>query len=175
VRGAVRLEFVMTRLLSLLLSAALLAPAEDFLKTSDGPYFVTVAGLDGDGNPDAILPCRGELKLPSEARPANDVLTVLYTAGARLPHVRRDYTIGFGPYTAAAADLDGDGHRDVAVVNFQSNDGRDLSILWGRAGEDPLSPAVHLKARRSPTKSPSRARARRCIRRRDSRRWPWWT
>jgi len=139
------------RLLTLLLAAALLGPAQTFLKTSDGPYFSTVADLDGDGRPDAILPCRGELKLPSEKVPANDMLTVLYTAGSKEPHLRRDYRIGYGPYTATAADLDGDGRNDVVVVNFQANDGRDLSILWGGGGPGEwLTPAVHLRVEGAP-------------------------
>lgn len=138
------------RLAMLLLAAALLGPAQTFHKTSNGPYFSTLADLDGDGNPDAILPCRGELKLPSEKVPANDMLTVLYTAGTKQPHVRRDYTIGYGPYTAVAADLDADGRKDVVVVNFQANDGRDLSILWGGGAGEWLSPAVHLRVEGAP-------------------------
>lgn len=138
------------RLLAFVLLPALLLPAQTFYKTSDGPYFSTVADLDGDGNPDAILPCRGELKLPTEKAPANDMLTVLYTAGSREPHLRRDYRIGYGPYTAVAADLDGDGRKDVAVANFQANDGRDLSILWGAGGSEWLSPAVHLRVEGAP-------------------------
>ncbi len=137
------------QILKLMLAAALLQ-AQTFHKTSDGPYFSTVADLDGDGHPDVILPCRGELKLPTEKAPANDVLTVFYTAGSPDPHLRRDYRVGYGPYTAVSADLDGDGRKDVVVVNFQANDGRDLSILWGARAGEWLSPAVHTRVEGAP-------------------------
>lgn len=152
------------QILKLMLAAALLQ-AQTFHKTSDGPYFSTVADLDGDGHPDVILPCRGELKLPTEKAPANDVLTVFYTAGSPDPHLRRDYRVGYGPYTAVSADLDGDGRKDVVVVNFQANDGRDLSILWGAgAGSGSARPSTRgSRARRSPTARTSRPLASRCI------------
>lgn len=106
------------------------------LATGQGPYQVARGDLDGDGFPDVVIPCRGELRLPSEKVPANDVLTVFLTEGRPEPHVRKDFRVGFGPYTAVVADLDGDSRQDVAVVNFQSNDGRDLSILWGDGSAD---------------------------------------
>lgn len=118
--------------------------AAQTLPTGPGPYFVATGDINGDGHPDVALPNRGELLAPTVPRPANDTLTVYLTDARGRLAVRRDYTAGFGPYTAAIADLDGDRRNDVAVVNFQANDGRDLSLLWGRAGEDPLEPAVHL-------------------------------
>jgi hypothetical protein len=78
-------------------------------------------------------------------------LTVYYTQGSPEATRRRDYSIGFGPYTAVIADLDGDKNPDVAVVNFQANDGRDLSILWGTGNtQEPLAPAVHLAMQGAP-------------------------
>lgn len=122
------------------------------LPVSEGPYHVTMADLNGDGSDDALLACRGELRLPTDPRPGNNQLTVYYSQPAGQPALRRDYEIGFGPYTALAADLDGDSHTDVAVVNFQEPGGRDLSLLWGReaAGGDPLSPAQHLQVEGRP-------------------------
>ncbi|WP_422930995.1 FG-GAP repeat domain-containing protein [Singulisphaera sp. PoT] len=120
------------------------------LKTSRGPYQVGAGDIDGDGSPDVVIPCRGELRLPTEKVPANEILTVYFTAGASEPRVRKDYRVGFGPYTAIVADIDGDARQDVAVANFQSNDGRDLSILWGREGEDRLSDAAHIQIQGGP-------------------------
>lgn len=120
------------------------------LPVSEGPYHITMADLNGDGVDEAILPCRGELRMPSDARPGNDQLSVYYSQPDGKAPLRRDYGIGFGPYTAMVADLDGDGRKDVAVVNFQEPGGRDLSILWGQAGADPLTPAEHFRVEGGP-------------------------
>ncbi|HWB96525.1 MAG TPA: VCBS repeat-containing protein [Bryobacteraceae bacterium] len=122
-----------------------------FRPTSSEPYFVAAGDLNGDGQPDAVLPCRGELLSPKAARPANDVLTVYLTKGSAEPVERHDFRVGFGPYSAAIGDLDGDGRPDVAVTNFQANDGRDLSILYG--AKDParaLDEAVSVSVEGAP-------------------------
>lgn len=119
--------------------------AAGFLPTSSGPYLVTAADINQDGHPDALLPCRGELLMPSQARPGNDRLTVYYTKGSPALADRKDYQVGFGPYTAVAGDLDQDGRADVMVANFQANDDRHMSVLWGQPGLDPLASAQHWK------------------------------
>jgi hypothetical protein len=86
---------------------------------------------NGDGHPDLFLPCRGELLSPREKRPANDNATINLTDGRPDLVRRQDVPVGFWPYTAVIGDLDGDGLNDVVVANFQSNDGRDISILYG--------------------------------------------
>lgn len=121
-----------------------------FRATGVGPYQVSAGDVDKDGFADVFIPCRGELLLPSEKVPANDVLTVYLTGGETTPHIRKDFKVGFGPYTAVSADLDADSHTDVVVVNFQANDGRDLSILWGRDDAERLSPAEHLRIEGGP-------------------------
>jgi len=109
-----------------------------FLPVCEGPYFLTAGDLNGDGVDDPLTVCRGELRMPADPRPGNDRITVYFSEprGARR---RQDFRVGFGPYTAAIADLDGDGRQDVAVVNFQDAR-RHLSLLWG-----PPTDTVHLE------------------------------
>jgi hypothetical protein len=111
--------------------SATAASSDVFLPTATEPYFVASGDLNGDGYPDLVLPCRGELLSPEKKRPANDTATIYLTEGSPELVQRKDVTVGFGPYTAAIGDLDGDGLPDVVVTNFQSNDQRDLSILYG--------------------------------------------
>jgi|GEM_PF-1457717 len=101
------------------------------LPVCTGPYQMSSGDLNGDGLPDLAIPCRGELLSPKLARPANDQLSVYLNPGARGGWVRRDFRVGFGPYHSAIGDLDGDGLPDVVVPNYQSNDSRDLAILYG--------------------------------------------
>lgn len=110
--------------------------------TASGPYHLASGDLNRDGHPDLVIVCRGELLLPTEKRPANDTVTVYFTEGTPEPVRRQDFHVGFGPYTALVQDLDADGFLDLAVVNFQANDNRHLSILWGQAQTPFLAPAA---------------------------------
>jgi hypothetical protein len=137
-------------LLALALAGVVTLVAErnslELLPTAMEPYFVAAGDLNGDGHADLVLPCRGELLSPRLKRPANDTITIYLTQGVDEPVRRRDVQVGFGPYTAAVTDLDGDGLSDVVVANFQSNDGRDVSILYGSPDRERLlEPAVSLK------------------------------
>lgn len=109
------------------------AEAARIMPTCTGPYQLSSGDVNGDGQPDLIIPCRGELLSPKLKRPANDQLTIYLNPGAEKgkPWLRRDFTVGFGPYHSAIDDLDGDGLPDIVVPNYQSNDGRDLAILYG--------------------------------------------
>jgi hypothetical protein len=108
------------------------------LPVCTGPYQISSGDVNGDGLPDLIIPCRGELLSPKLARPANDQLTVYLNPGATGAWVRRDFPVGFGPYHSAIGDLDGDGRPDLVVPDYQSNDGRDLAILYGAKDREAL-------------------------------------
>lgn len=109
------------------------------LPVCTGPYQISSGDVNGDGIPDLLIPCRGELLSPELKRPANDQLTVYLNPGEAAGEraaggkawERRDFPVGFGPYHSAVGDIDGDGIPDVVVPNYQSNDGRDLAILYG--------------------------------------------
>jgi hypothetical protein len=118
--------------LALLFASAHLAAQSDvFLRTGPGPYHIAAGDLNGDGTPDLVVPCRGDLLSPELPQPANDTISVFLSDEHGQFAEARSFTVGFGPYTAAIGDLDGDTIPDVVVANFQSNDGRDLAILYG--------------------------------------------
>ena len=138
-------------LLSLLVGALLpiagqLSSTTRTQSVSEGPYHVAVGDIDHDGVDDVLLACRGTLRLPSDPKPANDQVTFLSGATGR----RQDWPVGFGPYTTAIADLDGDRRLDAVVANFQEPGGRDLSLLWG--SPDPHQPRTtqHLRVEGGP-------------------------
>jgi hypothetical protein len=108
------------------------------LPVCTGPYQIASA-------PDLVIPCWGELLSPKLARPANDQLTIYLNPGKAGAWVRRDFPVGFGPYHSAVGDLDGDGRADIVVPDYQSNDGRDLAILYGANDRRALfEPTVYL-------------------------------
>ena len=81
--------------------------------TGLAPDSVTAADLDGDGKPDLAVANGG-------APPANTV-SVLLNQGNGTFAARVDYAVGTTPDSVAAADLDGDGKLDLAVVQNYSN------------------------------------------------------
>jgi hypothetical protein len=88
------------------------------------PNQVVANDLTGDGRPDLAVANRG-----SEDGVSSTVSVLKNRGGAFAKAV--DYEVGLFAYSVAAADLDGDGDRDLAVDNF--SDGK-VSVLPNRRG-----------------------------------------
>jgi hypothetical protein len=90
-----------------------------------GVFNVRAADLDGDGRPDVLVPVDNGVKvLRNHSTPGNLAFDVL-------PGVGPDaFGTGTGPFGVAAADLDGDGLLDLAVVDYA---GGTLQVLHATA------------------------------------------
>jgi hypothetical protein len=132
---------------------SILAPYNSQTVTSTNPVGLTLTDLNGDGAPDLVvtewdLPieplANGQLPEPPAVDVANaradthgSIAVMLGDGhGGFLPE--QQYFVGARPIAVAGADLDGDGKRDVAVVNGYSGT---LSVLKGN-GDGTLQPAV---------------------------------
>src|SRR5437773_55915 len=88
--------------------------AKQDVTTSEGPIYVTVGDLNGDG----------KLDLAVANFNSNTVSVLLNTtaAGAATPSfaAKQDFATGAGPTSVTLGDLNGDGKSDLAVMNFIS-------------------------------------------------------
>ena len=85
-----------------------------------------VEDIDGDGNPDFIVADNGD---PLDAGDAGSVVVLLNPAGGTGHTIR--LKAGSSPVALAAADVNGDGMRDLIVANNSSDD---VSVLLNRGG-----------------------------------------
>ncbi|MFJ8078244.1 FG-GAP-like repeat-containing protein [Streptomyces sp. NPDC096176] len=86
-------------------AAPTFAPKVDY-PTGDGPLWVAVGDLDGDGDQDLAT-----------ANQNADTVSVLLNNGDGTFAARTDYPTGDVPVSVAVGDLDGDGDQDLATAN----------------------------------------------------------
>lgn len=106
---------------------------------SNASYMVTIAGLAGSGTVGLDLVDDGSI------RDASGNALTFRGAGAVLAS-RQDYAVGSGAYSAALADLDGDGILDMAVANGTS---QTVSVRLG-VGDGTFEPQATFPAGPNP-------------------------
>lgn len=91
--------------------------------SADRPVAIATGDFDGDRYPDAAVAEGG----------ANRLLVLHGAAGGGYlqPSIQDQYNTGRGPTAVVAADLDGDGLADIAVLNEAS---QDVSVFLGAPG-----------------------------------------
>lgn len=87
--------------------------AQAFYETGDYPRFVSTGDLDGDGKADMVIANQW----------AGTISVFRNTGNAGLISFANkvDYGTGGDPFCISIDDLDGDGKRDLSIVNYSSN------------------------------------------------------
>ncbi len=93
------------------------------------PKGIAVADLDGDGHLDVVTANTGGNYPGPPDNPLGDTVSVLLGTGTGTLGPARTYLAGATPFSVAVADLDGDGHEDIATANW---DGGNVSVIPGR-------------------------------------------
>ncbi len=97
------------------ITASSFAGKVDFT-TGDLPFSVAIADIDGDGKPDMVV-ANSDSANVSVFR--NKCIPGAISSNSFAAKV--GFKAGNAPYSAAVADIDGDGKPDIAVANYNSN------------------------------------------------------
>ncbi|MEZ4431028.1 MAG: VCBS repeat-containing protein [bacterium] len=134
--------------------ADVLLAARDFApvthRTGVEPHGLTLRDVDRDGHLDLLVANAGTHD------PARDRVSLRYGDGRGGFDAGLDLTVGDGPFWIDAADLDADGHLDLAVANYGTpgpdgyRGGDTVSILRG-LGARRFAPAVDVPTGDGPT------------------------
>jgi glucose/arabinose dehydrogenase len=87
------------------------------LTTGQTPKGVELADINGDGKID-ILTANIRGNYPSLNNPGGDSVSILLGTGTGTFAPKVDVTVGQGPFSVSARDLNGDGKRDLVTANW---------------------------------------------------------
>ncbi len=110
--------------------------ANQVFTTGSGPFFVSVADLNGDGKPDLAVANRNSNTV--------SVLLNTTTPGATTPSfaAKQDFGTGSSPRCVSLGDLNGDGKPDLIVANYSSNT---VSVLLNTTTPGATTPSFAAK------------------------------